>query len=468
MKLVDTHCHIHRPEFDGDRADILRRAKAAGVIAFLDPATDMASSRQVVEEVQKIPEVYGAVGIHPHEASELTDDYLAELATLATREKIVAIGEIGLDYFRDLSPRDVQQGTFRKLLRLAHELGKPVIIHCREAHADLFAILRESLKPPIRGLWHCFSGDEAAARQALDLGMYLSFAGNLTFSNAGALREVAKVVPLERVVLETDAPFLAPQAFRGKRNESAYLTELVKTWAALRDLTDEDVARMTTANAHQLFGIGEAPKPGQIAYAIRHSLYLNLTNACTDRCVFCALSDDDFWAGKGEAPMVKGHHLRIARDPTVEELVEAAGDPAGYEEVVFCGYGEPIIRLKVLLEVAERLKKKGARWVRLNTNGHGNLIHHRPVAAELKGFVDEVSVSLNTPNAQQYLEICRPTFGLSTYDSIKTFIQECRAAGLKTVATVVAMAGVDVEACRRVAEGELKVAFRVRTYDDVG
>ncbi len=478
--LVDTHCHLHRAEFDADREAILQRAKEAGVVALLDPATDRASNRTVLELAHRYPQLHAAIGIHPHDAQELTEDALSGLAQLATDEKVAAIGEIGLDYYREISPRPVQQEAFRKLLRLAHELAKPVILHCRqaeeggtsgqsgEAYRDLFAILRECLKPPIRGVLHCFSGDADAAKEALDLGLYVSFSANLTFPKAESLRRVAKEIPLDRVVLETDAPFLAPQGRRGKRNEPAYLNELVESWAKIKDLTSEDIARTTSVNAYHLFGIGPAPKRGKVAYLIRNSLYLNLTNACTDRCVFCALSDEQFWKGEGRSPFVKGHHLRMSRDPSVEEVLEDVGDPSRYEEIVFCGYGEPVIRLKELLEVGRRLKEKGARWIRLNTNGHGDLIHRRPIGPELKGIVDEVSVSLNTPNAEQYLEICRPAFGLETYDSIKEFIRECREAGMKVVATVVAMPGVDLEACRRIATEELKVGYRVRTYDDVG
>ena len=477
---VDTHCHLHRAEFDADRDEVVKRSVEAGALALLDPATDLASNRAVVELARRHPQVYAAIGVHPHDARELTPEGLAELERLAADEKAVAVGEIGLDYFRELCPRDIQKEAFRKLLRLAHELGKPVILHCRQeegagvsgrggqAYRDLFDILKETLKPPIRGLLHCFSGDLAAAREGMDLGLHLSFAGNLTFIKADPLRAVAKEVPLERVVLETDAPFMAPQGRRGQRNEPAYLEELARTWAKLKDLTADDVMRVTSVNAYHLFGIGPAPRRGKIAYPIRNSLYLNLTNACTDRCLFCSLSDEQFWKGEGTSPFVKGHHLRMAADPSAEEVLADAGDPSRYEEVVFCGYGEPAIRLKVLTQVGRRLKEKGAKWIRLNTNGHGNLIHKRPIAAELKGVVDEVSVSLNTPNAQQYLEICRPVYGLETYDSIKEFIRQCRDLGLKVVATVVAMPGVDVEACRRVAVEELKVGYRVRTYDDVG
>lgn len=474
--LVDTHCHLHREEFDADREEVVRRAKEAGVEFLLNPATDYPSNQKVVVLAKVYPNVYAAIGVHPHHAAELTGEALQELTSLATESKVVAVGEIGLDYYRNLCPVEVQHEALRKLLLLAHEMHLPVILHCRdgeisstgEAYRDLFRIVRESLKPPVRGLLHCFSGSLQVAQEAIDMGFHLSFAGNLTFQKADSLRAVAKEVPFDKILLETDAPFLAPQAFRGKKNEPAYLLELVRTWTELTGLTAADVARVTTVNAWQLFGIGPAPQKGQIAYAIGHSLYLNPTNACTDRCVFCSLSNNDFWKGEGTSPFVKGHHLRIQRDPTVEELVEAAGDPSGYQEIVFCGYGEPAIRLKMILEVAKRLKAKKAKWVRLNTNGHGNLIHRRSIAPELKGIIDEVSVSLNTPNAQQYLEICRPAFGLETYDSIKVFIRECRDQGLKVVATVVAMPGVDVEACRKIATEELKVEYRVRTYNDLG
>ena len=478
--IIDTHCHLHRAEFDADRDAVMDRARRAGLTALIDPATDVESSRKVAATVQHYPELYGAVGVHPQDTNGLTDEGLVELRRLLKEPKIVAVGEIGLDYYRESTPRLLQQSALRRLLALAREADKPVILHCRQeesagtsgqggqAYRDLFAILRECMPLPIRGVVHCFSGDMEAADTALELGLYLSFAGVLTFTKAGALREVARQVPFDRVLLETDAPFLAPQPYRGKRNESAFLEALVKTWAELKDLSEEDVRRVTSVNAHHLFGVGPAPERGRVAYAIRDSLYINLTNACTDRCLFCALSEGQFWKGEGTSPFVKGHHLRMAKDPSVEEVLAASGDPSRYKEIVFCGYGEPVIRLKELREIALRLREKGAKSIRLNTNGHGNLIHKRPIAAELKGVVDEISVSLNTPTAEQYLEICRPSFGLPAYESIKQFIRDCRDAGIRVVATVVAMPEVDVEACRKVAEEELKVIYRIRTYDDVG
>ncbi len=268
MTIVDTHCHLHREEFDPDREEVLRRAREAGVSVLIDPATNLASNYAVVSEAQNYPDVYAAVGIHPHDAAELTGRALEELKTLASRPKVVAVGEIGLDYYRNLCPRSVQHKALRELFQLAGLLKLPVIIHCRGEGAgnasageggavfrDLFDLVRECLPLPARGLLHCFSGDLDSALEALELGFTLSFAGNLTFIKAGALRDVAREVPFDRVVLETDAPFLAPQAYRGKRNEPAYLTELVRTWADLRGLTMKDVAQETAVNTFQLFGI---------------------------------------------------------------------------------------------------------------------------------------------------------------------------------------------------------------------
>jgi len=484
MQLIDSHCHLQDPKFDPDRDEVLARAEAACVVALLLAATDLQSAQAVSAMAGKHPQLYASVGVHPHEADKVSGDVLTPLAFLAAQEKVVAIGEIGLDYHRHLTPVPLQQDLLRKLLTLAHEQDLPVILHCRNdetgtaggqapwigasAHQDLFALLSEFSNPPIRGVLHCFSGDLETARRGLDLGLYISFAGNLTFPKAEALRSVAQAIPLDRILLETDAPYLAPQTYRGKRNEPAFLKSLAETLAGLTGVTLEDVARVTTVNAHALFGMGPAPTRGKVTYVIRNSLYVNLTNACTGKCVFCALSTKDFKTGKGHAPFVKGHHLKMERDPSMDQIFSEVNDPSRYEEIVFCGYGEPLLRLETLLAAGRRFKEQGARRIRLDTNGHGNLIHRRSVVLELAAVVDEVSVSLNTADPKQYLQMCRPTFGEAAYDAIKVFVRECKAAGLKTGITAVAVPGVDLEAVRCVATEELKVDFRVRTYNDVG
>lgn len=228
--------------------------------------------------------------------------------------------------------------------------------------------------------------------------------------------------------------------------------------AALKGLSLEDVARITSVNARRLFGIGAEIPKGKIAYPIRDSLYLNLTNRCSNRCTFCA---------KNKAFMVKGHDLELSREPEAEELIQAVGDPRRYREIVFCGFGEPLLRLETVKAVAAELKKIGAR-IRIDTDGQANLAHGRNILPELKGLVDAVSVSLNADNAAQYDRLCRSPFGEKGFAAVLEFLREAKKMIPEVVATVVDMPGVDVEACRRLAEDELGVKFKRRTYDEVG
>ena len=207
----------------------------------------------------------------------------------------------------------------------------------------------------------------------------------------------------------------------------------------------------------QLFGIGTMPERGQIAYPIRNSLYLNITNRCTAACTFCVRYHTDF---------VKGHNLRLGEEPTAGELIAQIGDPGRYAEIVFCGYGEPLLRLDVVKAVAAEVKRRGGK-VRIDTNGHANLIHKRNVLPELAGLVDAVSVSLNAQNAELYEKISQPKFGIETYGSVKEFIREAKKYIPDVTATVVSLPEVDIDACRGIAE-ELGAKFRVREYNVVG
>jgi TatD DNase family protein len=217
------------------------------------------------------------------------------------------------------------------------------------------------------------------------------------------------------------------------------------------------VARITSFNAMQLFGIGRIPDQGMITYPIRNSLYLNITNRCTAACTFCVRYRTDF---------VKGHNLRLGKEPTAEELIAEIGDPARYAEIVFCGYGEPLLRLDVVKAVAAEVKRRGGK-VRIDTNGHANLIYNRNVLPELSGLVDAVSVSLNAQNTDVYEKLTQPKFGAKTYDAVKEFIRAATAYIPDVTATAVSAPGVDVEACRKIAEG-LGAKFRVREYNVVG
>jgi TatD DNase family protein len=251
---IDTHAHLEMGAFDGDREAVLARAVQAGLAAIVTVGTTIPDCEKAVALARKHPLVYAAVGIHPHEVKDADAGAYERIRRFSQETKVVAIGEIGLDFFYDHSPRDVQIRRFREQLDLAEEVGLPVIIHDREAHAETLAILRER-KGRLRGVLHCFSGDAAMARECLALGYLLSVAGPVTYPKANALREVARGIPADRLLVETDAPYLAPQTHRGKRNEPAYVVETAGRLAEIRGLPAGELIRQTAANARRLFGI---------------------------------------------------------------------------------------------------------------------------------------------------------------------------------------------------------------------
>ena len=253
--LFDTHAHLHFPEFAADREAMLERARVSGVRRMLTIGTDVETSQASIALAAREADVWATVGIHPHDAAEADAAALAEIERLAAAPRVMAVGEIGLDYFRDLSPREDQHRAFRALIGIARRAGKPVVIHCRDAHEDTLAILAEERVTDVRGIMHCFSGDVAIARRCLDLGLLISLAGPVTYPNARALPEVARFVPGDRLVVETDCPFLPPQGYRGKRNEPAYLAITTARVAELRGETIDALAARTTANACALLGI---------------------------------------------------------------------------------------------------------------------------------------------------------------------------------------------------------------------
>jgi TatD DNase family protein len=258
MELIDSHAHIDFPHFAEDRDAMLQRAREAGVQALLAIGTGPGPEKldAALSYAEQHDWIYTSIGIHPHEAKEATPQHFDQLARLAQHPKVIAWGEIGLDYFYDHSPRGVQADVFRTQMDLAHAAKLPIIIHCRDAWDDCLALIEQHWQPTgLGGILHCFTSTLAHAKRGLDMGFLISFAGNSTYPKAQTIRDVAKELPLNRILIETDAPFLAPQPFRGKRNEPAYVTEVAKTLATVRNLPAEELAATTASNFRQFFGI---------------------------------------------------------------------------------------------------------------------------------------------------------------------------------------------------------------------
>ena len=255
--LIDSHAHIQGKEYAGEAAAVIERARAAGVeqIIAVGGAGDMSSNSDAVALADSFVNIYATVGMHPHDAKDVGPDELEKLKDLALHPKVIAVGETGLDYYYNHSPRDVQRRVFAQFIHMARETELPIVVHERDAASDGAELLRSEGEKKLRGVIHCFTGNYEAARAYLDLGFYISFTGIITFKNAQALRDVVRQIPLERMLVETDSPYLTPVPHRGKRNEPAYVRLVAATVASVKAVTLEEVARVTTDNTRQLFRI---------------------------------------------------------------------------------------------------------------------------------------------------------------------------------------------------------------------
>jgi len=256
--LIDTHCHLNHPDFAGDLPKVLLRAEEAAVVQIICVGYDLDSSALAVRLVREILMVRAAVGVHPHDADTFSPDAEEQVKKLASdRKHVVAIGETGLDYYRDLSPRDAQRAAYRRHIEMARDLELPLIVHSRDAQDDVLAILREHGLPPRGAVMHCMPSDPDFAQRSMELGCYVGIAGPITFRNARRLREIASGLPLDRLLLETDAPYLTPHPHRGQRNEPSYLPLVAASLADAQGVTPGEVAAATTLNARRLFGLDE-------------------------------------------------------------------------------------------------------------------------------------------------------------------------------------------------------------------
>lgn len=454
--MIDTHCHLDLLE-EEDFEESVRDPRLEYILT-------VGYDRRTIENALRIssqyPHVYCAIGFHPHEADKVRDEDIEWLKELAKNNpKVKALGEMGLDFYKNYSDRRKQEEVLRKQISVARELGLPVIIHMRDAEEETIRILKEERAYEVGGIMHCFTGSYETMKRVVDLGFYISYSGILTYKNAESVREVARKTPTTRILLETDAPFLTPQPLRGRPNRPSYIWYTAKVLSDLIPNTSlEDVDRMVSENAKLILNIGNNGRKDTITYVINNRLYINLTNKCNLHCVFCQRERDRNF-------MVKGYWVWTTRDPSVEEVIGEIGDPSRYEEVVFCGYGEPTLRFSALKEIAKYVKSKGGK-VRVDTNGLLFTFLSKEKLKELKGLVDVWSVSLNAPDEETYEKVCRPTHK-DAFRKVLEFIKEALKEGFEVVVSAVDYPGVDMEKTRRLVE-ELGAKWKHRHYEVVG
>ncbi len=249
MRLIDTHVHLNFPDFKEERVEIMERAQEAGIAYFVNVGTDVETSKQSQELANKYENIFATAGVHPHDAKDVNEAVLNEIKEILKDPKVVAIGEVGLDFFRNMSPQEVQEKVLEQFLELYSEIDKPLIFHCRDAFDRLLEIVTHYGKAPYSGIFHCFSGDKDILKRCLDLGFHISFAGPLTYKKNDELREACQYCPLDRLLIETDAPYLPPQTKRGKRNETLYMMETFETMKQIHGMGGEALSDQILSNA---------------------------------------------------------------------------------------------------------------------------------------------------------------------------------------------------------------------------
>lgn len=450
--FIDTHAHLFYPNFEGELDEVIERANTAGVKYIIVPGTDLATSKKAMNLAEKYESVYAAVGVHPHDTKEWKSDFINILEDFSQHPKVVAIGEIGLDYYYDFSPKESQMEAFKAQLELALKVDLPIIVHNRESNEDVMNIIRGYKDTSLKGQFHCFAGSAEDAKELTSMGHFISFTGNITFKKMDSLREVLKSVSLDKLLLETDSPFMTPVPYRGKRNEPSHVLLVAEKIAEVHNVSLEDISRNTNYNVNRLFGVGEKGEV-KFVYQLRDSLYINVTNRCNADCVFCDR--------KGEA-VLDGYNLKMPKseEPDAQVYIDQIGDPTKYKEIVFCGYGEPTIRWDVVKEISKFVKDNGGN-TRMNTDGHGNSINKRDITPELKGLVDVVSISLNSTDPNQYAELMRvsPEMHAEMLDFAKKANEYS-----KVVMSIVGLDEVDKEKAIDLVVNQLGVEFRERAF----
>jgi len=425
--MIDSHCHLNLHHFEDDRESAMANAITDGVSAFMNIGYDRESLHDTLELIERYPFMYGAAGVHPHDAATLDDDLEAMVRQALDRSRVVAVGEIGLDFYRDLAPREVQVDVFRRMIKIAREKHKPIVIHCRDAFNEVIDVL-ESEGGPYKGIFHAFSAGEAEARRIFELGFHVGIGGVVTYRNA-RLHETVAAIPLDRIVLETDSPYLTPHPWRGKRNEPAFVAHVLRAVAQAREMTPAEVDRITTDNYFSAMGMADAPHPRPV-YRIGDSLYIHAAPA---------------------------HVSDLDHVPAV-----SAGEEQDAPEAVLTGVVDPLERVEHTLALATRCRELGYR-VRVHTPGLANQVAGRDVTRELSGVVDEIVVQFFGVNVAEHDRLAYPRLGNEGWELVRDFVRCSVASGIHTVCEFVAQPGFEAEPCRVLAR-ELGATYDIRMY----
>ena len=421
--MIDSHCHINLNHFADDLETVIEHALIDGVRGMLNIGFDPETARETIELVEKYPFIFGVVGCHPHDAQSLDDEFEAMIRDFLTHDRVIGIGEIGLDYYRDLSPQEVQNDVFRRMIRLGREQSVPIVIHCRDAFQDVVSALKEE-SDHHRGIFHAFAGTPEEAQQVIDLGFHIGVGGVVTFQNS-QLSRTLETVPVESIVLETDSPYLTPSPYRGKRNEPAYVSHVARAVASIKGVTPGEISRISDENFCKAMGLSPGMLPGPV-YRLENTVYIHSA----------ALSSDQL------------------------DVLDTFGDDV--EGMVLCGLDDPLAGLDSALALAARGREKG--WhVSINTDGRGSHLAERDVAPELADAVDEIVVLFHGTTSAQHDRTMGTSYGADGFEIMKDFVRCSVAAGMTTVCEFIATPKFSPEPCRELAKA-LGAQYDIRMY----
>lgn len=423
--MIDTHCHVNLKHFEDDFEGTLARAISDGVTALVNIGFDKTTLQETIALVDKYPFIYGVAGLHPHDAQTYGEELEKEISAALDNPRFIACGEIGLDFYRDLSPREAQYDVFRRMIHLAHKKDKPIVIHCRDAFDEVIDTLAAEGNN-YRGIFHAFAGSAEQAGRVLDLGFHIGIGGAVSFKSSQLARTM-ETLPLNRIVLETDSPYLTPQPYRSKRNEPAYVAHVAQVVARIRHLEPKEIIRLTTENFARAMGIAREALPGPV-YKIGDTVYIHTAHAGVDE--------------------LRGWAAEVPTDDV--------------KELVISDFAEPLERLDDVKEVAVFGTER--EWfVRLNTTGMGNQLAGRDVTPELAEVLDEIVVPFYGGSASLHDRSAPEPVGEEGFEIMRDFVRCSVAADIQTICEFIAVPRFNPEPCKKLAR-DLGAQYDIRMY----